>query len=440
MEEKAVKNPSASTPKVLIDFDAQQRPDYATRVARDHFGGSSRFSIWTHRLMDQACASLPTTSSGGRPPRPLSVALVSTQNDWHGGEEQAALLADGLVRRGHPCRLLARAGSVFAHRMRDRGFELATFPGRGRLPHALWQIRRTLRRWQPDVVYFNDPHALTAAGLASVGLRIPLRVAARRVDFALQSIVRYQRMTDHVICVSNAVRDVCVAGGLDPRRLHVVHDGVDPERMGHGLREQGRFGLGIQSETILLLTVAKLTDHKGHRFFLEALPAIVRACPNLIWAVAGDGPLAADLHSQTRQLGLGEHVRFLGYRNDVAHLIAAANFMVVPSYMEGLCSSVVDAMLAGLPVIATRAGGIPDLLDARSPEESPVGWLVPPRNPPELAKAVLDAVRSAELVQQRVRAARLRAEREFTASEMVERTLSVFHRSLRTAPVQRQVA
>ena len=271
------------------------------------------------------------------------------------------------------------------------------------MPHALWQIRRTLRRWQPDVVYFNDPHALTAAGLASVGLRIPLRVAARRVDFALQSIVRYQRMTDHVICVSNAVRDVCVAGGLDPRRLHVVHDGVDPERMGHGLREQGRLGLGIQSETILLLTVAKLTDHKGHRFFLEALPAIVRACPNLIWAVAGDGPLAADLHSQTRQLGLGEHVRFLGYRNDVAHLIAAANFMVVPSYMEGLCSSVVDAMLAGLPVIATRAGGIPDLLDARSPEESPVGWLVPPRNPPELAKAVLDAVRSAELVQQRMR-------------------------------------
>lgn len=361
---------------------------------------------------------------------PLTVAIVCTQRHWHGGEEQAALLAAGLKRAGHRCKILARHGSAFAQRMAARRFTVCSFTGRGRLPHALWQIRRSLVRWRPDVVYYNDPHAVTAAGLASLGLGIPLRVAARRVDFPLHNVSRYRRMSDGLICVSRAVQDVCRQAGLAPERLHVVHDGVDPSRMQGGNRQRGRHALGIPADAKMLLTVAKLTDHKGHRYLLESMPSLIRQHQDLHWVVAGDGPLWEPLQRQAAELGVQPNVHFLGYRHDIPDLMAAADMMVIPSHMEGLCSSIVDAMLIGLPVVATRAGGIPDLLGGRNATEPSVGWLVPPKDPSQLAKAVLDVIRFPRLTQQRADAAYHRAMNEFTDSEMVQRTVRAFHAML----------
>ena len=172
--------------------------------------------------------------------RPWRVALVSTQRLWHGGELQAALLAAGLRARGHECRILARRGGAFARRMADEGFDVTTFAGRARWPHALWQIRRQLQGYRPHVLHFNDPHALQSAGLASWGLPIRLRIAARRVDFPLRSAKPYWHLCDGVLCVSQAVRQICRQAGLPAERLHVVHDGVDPLRMQQADRRRGR--------------------------------------------------------------------------------------------------------------------------------------------------------------------------------------------------------
>jgi glycosyltransferase involved in cell wall biosynthesis len=314
--------------------------------------------------------------------------------------------------------------------MLERGFDVVQFSGRGRSPQALWQIRRRLRSWRPDVLYLNDPHALTAAGVASLGLSIPLRVAARRVDFPLAAPARYQRLCDLVICVSQAVRQACLSAGLSPGVLSVVHDGVDPARSSSGLRAQGRQAIGASAHTQVLLTVAKLTDHKGHDVMLEAMPEIVRRRPDVLWVVAGDGSLWDSLQERTRQLNLQSHVRFLGYRHDVPDLIAAADLMVVPSRLEGLCSSIVDAMLAGLPVVATRAGGIPDLLAPSERLGPAAGWLVPPEHSAALAAAVIDALQQPDVTSRYRDTARQRALAEFTAERMVERTIDAYRRAL----------
>jgi glycosyltransferase involved in cell wall biosynthesis len=241
-------------------------------------------------------------------------------------------------------------------------------------------------------------------------------------------------LSDLVICVSRAVEQICQDAGLDAERLHVVHDGVDPRRMQHGQRGQGRAALGLDDTTKVLLTVAKLTDHKGHRYMLEAMPRIIRRQPNLVWLVAGDGPLRESLQHLTTRLNVAAHVRFLGYRSDVADLIAAADMMVVPSHLEGLCSSIQDAMFARLPVVATTAGGIPDLLAADGPDGGPAGWLVPSCDPEALAHAVLAAGQFPRLTAQRVEAAHRRAERRFSADRMVERTLQAYEQALHLAP------
>jgi glycosyltransferase involved in cell wall biosynthesis len=370
----------------------------------------------------------------------LRVMLVSTQRVWRGGEEQASLLADGLRRRGHDCEILARAGGEFADRMQTSGFCVTTFPGRGHLPLALWSNRRVLQRVRPDVLHYNDPHALLAAGLAAWGLSIPLRVAARRVDFPLNSAAHYRKLSDVTVCVSRAVQQVCSDSGLDSSQLTVVHDGVDPRRMTTGQRSRGRAVVGVDDSATVLLTVAKLTDHKGHQYLLQALPELLRHHGQIVWAVAGDGPLRGPLESLAQRLGIQHAVRFLGHRRDIPDLLAAADLMVVPSQMEGLCSSIVDAMLFGLPVVATRAGGIPDLLDSRSAQQPEVAWLVPPRDPAALAKAILDVQRFPHLTGQRVAMARQRALQEFTADEMVERTLRTYRQWLRAEGSVRRAA
>jgi glycosyltransferase involved in cell wall biosynthesis len=399
-----------------------------------------------------------------------TLVLASTQRGWHGGEAQAELLAVGLRQRGWRCVMLARRDGALAERMAAADFEVVTFSGGGRGPGGLWKMRQALRRVRPDVLYYNDSHAITGAGIASLGLRYgdrpkfrgdcpnfrpsengtvaftspsrsgengtvplrpprPLRIAARRVDFAVRSPRSYRWFCDRVICVSNAVAEVCRAGGLTGEMLRVVHDGVEPGRVRSGDRQRGRQSLGLGEDRPLLLTVATLTDHKGHRFLLDAMPAVLREMPNVTLALAGDGELLDPLRQQAQRLGVLPHVRFLGYRSDVPDLMQAADVFVLPSHMEGLCTALIDAMLAPRTIVTTTAGGIPDLLGDQIGRE-PLAWTVPPRDPPALARSILSALASPDASAAMRERARRRAEEHFTADCMVEATLSVFREGL----------
>jgi L-malate glycosyltransferase len=358
-----------------------------------------------------------------------TVALVSTQRRWHGGEEQARLLAVGLRDRGWRCVILARRGGALAERMAAEGFEVVAFDGGGRSPRAIWRMRRALRRIRPDVLHYNDAHAMTGAGLAAFRLPIAIRAAARRVDFPIRSSRPYRWFCDRVICVSNAVAEVCRRGRIPDAMLRVVHDGVDPARVAAGDRRRGRKSLGLGDEQVLLLTVAKLTDHKGHRFLLEALPEVIQKVPTVVLALAGDGERRELLERQAAELGVQSHVRFLGYRDDVPDLIHAADLFVLPSHMEGLCSTLIDVMLARRTIVATTAGGIPDLIGVDAADVAPVAWLVPPRDPPALASAICNALASPEECAGMQQRARRRAEQRFTADCMVEATVAVYRES-----------
>jgi glycosyltransferase involved in cell wall biosynthesis len=310
--------------------------------------------------------------------------------------------------------------------MTAEGFPVLAFSGNGLAPAALWSMRRSLRRFGPHVLHYNDSHAATSAGVAALGLRIPARIAARRVDFPLHSARQYRWFSDRVVCVSRGVARVCREGGIPESMLRVVHDGVDPARARSGDRQRGRRSLRLADDEVLLLTVAKLTDHKGHRFLLDALPAVIQQCPRLTVAFAGDGELRQSLQEQAERLGLLPRVRFLGYRDDVPDLIHAADLFVLPSHLEGLCTTLIDVMLAGRTMVTTTAGGIPDLVGAHADDGAPVAWLAPPRDPAALAETILHALASPDHSAAMCERARRRAERFFTADRMVEATLEVY--------------
>jgi glycosyltransferase involved in cell wall biosynthesis len=255
-------------------------------------------------------------------------------------------------------------------------------------------------------------------------------VVARRVDFSIYrnsflglNGLKYRHGVDRFIAVSGAVRDLLVRDGIGEAMVSVVRSGVDPGRLrphppadSDGLRRE----LSLPPGLPIVAAVGALADHKGHRFLVEAAPRIL-ARRDAAFVIAGDGPRRRSLARQARRLGIDGRLRLIGFRHDVDRILASAAAFVFPSLEEGLGTSILDALLLERPVVATRAGGIPEMI-----EPGIEGILVPPRDPAAIAEAVLRVLEDPEAAGEMARRGRERVEREFTVDRMVDGTLAVY--------------
>ena len=274
----------------------------------------------------------------------MNIVHVDTSTEWRGGQRQLELLVMGLKARGHRQRLVCVPGSPVAR------LDVEQIPA-----HEGADLRNALlvRPLDCDVLAAHTSHAHQVCVLAG---RRP--VVHRRVDFGVSGGLKYARALGYV-CVSEAVRRI-LAEVVPPERLVVVHDGVEP------LPEQPPAELG---EGRIVLAVGALVDHKDH----ATLNAAARGLGARV-LVAGEGPLNDH-----------DHLELLGHRDDVAALLSRADVFVHPSKEEGMGQVVVEALHAGLPVVATRAGGVPEVLQG-------VGLLVPVQDPDALRAALLQAL------------------------------------------------
>jgi glycosyltransferase involved in cell wall biosynthesis len=208
------------------------------------------------------------------------------------------------------------------------------------------------------------------------------------VDFlvrrSLGSRILYAQPIDAIAAISGGVRDALIRSGVDPARIRVIPSGIDLAPFDEPFdRAAVRKKLGIAETDVLALQVAALAPHKSQKTLLQAMAVMRPRHPNLRVWIAGEGPLRDALLREHASLGLGESVRFLGFREDVTDLLRAADLFVISSHLEGLGTSILDAMAAGLPVVATRVGGIPEAVT-----DGETGILVPPFVPPTLAQAL----------------------------------------------------
>lgn len=361
----------------------------------------------------------------------MRVLQVDSAGGWRGGQNQVLLTARGMRDRGHDVLLACRAGGVLESRARDVGLRVAPVSFHGDLsPGAVWSVRRALSSFRPEIVQLHDPHALSAGTLASLGRASEgpsaALVATRRVDFPLRgplSRLKY-RACARVIAVSRAIARVLEADGLDPGRVRIVYEGVSDRPPGAGGAAALR-DLGIPPDSPVVGNVAALTDHKDHSTLLEAAARVVARAPEVRFLIVGDGELRQSLEAQARALGLGAHCVFAGFRNDLDVLIPAFSLFCLSSWMEGLGTSLLDAMAFGRPVVATRAGGIPEAV-----EDGVTGLLVPARDPQALAEALLKLLSAGAQRERMGQAARRRFEERFTADRMVDETLVVYREAL----------
>jgi len=363
--------------------------------------------------------------------RIVKILHLDEQTGWRGGEQQASWLVQGLAERGHEIWLVGRKGYPFLT-SKHGGAQVArhSLPLRGEFDlYSAWRLARLCAREHIDIIHAHSSHAHGIAVLAGCfpGKAAPKIVAARRVSFPPKSHRlnrwKYAR-PDRIVCVSDKVAEVMREFGTVEARLTVVHSAVDLARV--NVDPLPRAEMGVPEHVPLVVSAGSLVGHKDHANLLDAFAAAHKTIPDLWLVIAGDGPLRADLEKRAAHLGIASRVRFLGQRKDAPRVIRAGTVYVSSSWSEGLGTSILEALAAGTPVVATRAGGAGEMVFPGR-----TGWLVPVHDDAALGKALLDCLQHRDEALRMAAGGRRLIEAEFTAPRMVERTLEVYAQLLK---------
>ena len=354
---------------------------------------------------------------------------IDTARTWRGGQNQVLLVVLGLRARGHRAVLVANQGGELRRRAAE-GLDVIPLAPRTEMDlGTAWQLSRVLRRLRPDIVHAHEAHAVAMAALAlSMGSPEPRPrlVTSRRVDFRLKknAFSRWKyRQVDCFLCASSMIQSMLVSDGVPRERTAVVYSGIDVSHVAAAppLNVHAEFWLPTHAPVIG--NVAALVPHKGQRYLIDAAPLVIREIPDARFVIVGQGELESALRKQIRNHRLERHVILAGFRPDVLSLHKGFDVFVMSSVTEGLGTSLLDAMASARPVVATRTGGIPEVV-----EDGETGLLVPPRNPQALAHAIVRLLRDEPLRQRMAAAGLARVSAHFSADRMVQQTLDVYAR------------
>ena len=362
----------------------------------------------------------------------MKVVHLDTGREWRGGQNQVALLVQGLARRGVTNVVMAPRGPLL-DRVAALGLLTRRWEARGDLDAMAWlAARHALRDERPDIVHLHSARAHALGSAAAWSLGLGAIVASRRVAFAprrgMLSLLKYRLPVARWLCVSEAARHTVIAAGVPPGRATVVPSGVDLE----ALAAAARGGLDLRSllaapaAVPLFATVGALTREKNHRLLLEVAERLGArgAGGRFVWI--GEGGCRATREREVMRRGLADRVQLLGRRDDVPALLRQCELLLVPSVNEGFCGVAVEAQALGVPVIATRVGGLPEVvLDGQT------GLLVAPGDAGAMADAIetllADPGRRGSMTERGpANAAR------FSAELMADRTLATYQDVVRS--------
>jgi glycosyltransferase involved in cell wall biosynthesis len=357
----------------------------------------------------------------------LKTLHVDTALTWRGGEQQVLYLTTGLIERGHTAEIACQPGSALAERARDAGVPVHEVRMRGEWDLlGAARLSHLLARGKYALVHSHTSHAHVMAGLASwMTLRRPIRVVARRVDFRIDrnplSRLKYKLWAERYVAVSEAVKRVMVDGGVPAEKIRVVNSSVDLARFENVEVGDLRAELDLPPDAVLIVDAAMLVEHKAQKYLVAAMPEVLEAVPDAVCLLVGEGELRPQLERQVAELGLQDRVLFTGFRSDALRFLKAADVSVMSSQEDGMGNSVQETLALRQPLVATDAGGIPEMA-----YDGVNAIVVEKKNPHALAQGILRMLRDPELAKRLGEAGRRTVEEKFTTDRMVERTLDVY--------------
>lgn len=358
----------------------------------------------------------------------MKILHVEAGKHLYGGARQVQYIAEGLAARGVETLLACPTGSDIAHRQ-PAGTRLLEMRMGGDGDAGLtFRLASVIRAEKPDLVHLHSRRGADTWGALAAKLAGVPCVLSRRVDnpeSRLAVALKY-RLYDHVITISEGIREVLLSEGLAPEKVSCVRSAVDPAPFLTTVDPEAfRAEFRLPQDALVIGVVAQMIPRKGHRYLFAALPELVEHYPELQVLVFGQGPLEAELRADVAARGLGGTVHFAGFRHDLAHWIGGLDLLVHPAEMEGLGVSLLQAAAAGVPVITSRAGGLPEAV-----QDGVTGILCPPGDVPALAAAIERLVADPVLRTQYGEAGRARILAEFSIDGMVEGNLAIYRKVL----------
>jgi glycosyltransferase involved in cell wall biosynthesis len=372
---------------------------------------------------------------------PIPIAVVLTSFDPGGTEHQMTELVRRLDPRLFQVHVVSLSGrGVLRARIESSVASIPVFRLKSlKSPSTLRQMLR-FARWCRErrirAVLACDFYANVFAMPAAAMCGVPVRLGSRRDVFmpertpAQQLLQRLAYQLAHrVVANSTAAVEQLVEEGVPDWRIANIANGIDLSLFATAeapdpSRSQSR-------NRRIITTVANLRPGKGHDVLLKAAARVLRRVPDVTFQIVGDGPRRQELEQQASALRISAQVSFLGHRSDVPAVLAQSDIFAFPSFMEASPNAVIEAMAAGLPIVATRVGGIPEVI-----EHERSGLLVPPGDDRALAGAILRLIERPERAAQVGEAARAAVHGRFSFDRMVTEFQELFlaELSARVAP------
>ena len=306
--------------------------------------------------------------------------------------------------------------------------------------HRAWQFGRFLQAWRADLVHC---HAGVAGSiLARLGAKlagVPL-ISHVHIENKFNDVLWIRRMqvwldnmtthlTDEIVAISEDTRRSLIRQGISSRKVRVIRNGIRVDIDANGKNvEWARAALGIKGVGLVVGTVARLCPVKGQREFILAAGQVRNKFPDATFMIVGedlefDGNYRAELERLSERLGLDGYVQFVGFRRDASRLMHAFDLFVLPSWIEGLPVTILEAMAAGKPVIATPVGGVAELV-----VDGETGLLVPPRDPERLAQTITAMLQTPVVARRMGSKGFERVRQQFSQGEMVGQVMGLYEK------------
>ena len=328
-----------------------------------------------------------------------------------------------------------RAEGPLLEMLRKAGISVAEFrKGKTLLSinglRQLLRLARFLRRGKFHVMHAYDLWA-NLLGVPAARLALtPIIVSSRRYlaehDWYTARRARIlravYRLSTYVVVNSNSVRQLLVERDHIPsERIHVIYNGVDVDRFTRPRRNKARKSLSVKENSKVVVVLANMYAVKGHTHLITAAIIVCACLPDTTFLLIGDGPERPMLEQRIKSLNLQRNILFLGSREDIPDLLACCDLSVLPSESEGFPNSLLEAMAAGLPVIATCVGGTPEII-----ENGINGLLVPPKDPSALARAILRVLGDSEFAKKLAISGQERVRKQFSFDRLIAQTTQLY--------------
>jgi len=300
----------------------------------------------------------------------IRIIHIDLGNEWRGGQQQVVYLYEGMLKRGFGTILVCQPCSALEKYCIDKQLPYRTIKFAGELDFRAGRLLSKIsQQYGADILQLHCGHSVSM-GLWAKMFNPKLKlVATRRVDFSIRknlfSSLKYtNKLLNKIVCISDKIKKVLLNDGISKGKLEIIHSGIDTKRFNYIRRNPNfRKVWDIPVEAVIVGTVAAFVGHKDYPNFIKTAEIVCRQRQDVYFMAVGEGELLKPMQAKVIELGIQNRIVFTGFQNDVGTFLKEFDIFVLASKLEGLGTSILDAMSLGLPVIATKAGGIPEMID-----------------------------------------------------------------------------